>query len=107
APHACKHFRKSVCGVILGPRVAHSVQACSWIPAATGAATSCCAARRAIAKETQMFHLYTCPTPNGYGVSITLEELGLPYEIHDVDMASLELKQPAFFALNPNGRVPV
>ena len=54
-----------------------------------------------------MFDLYTCPTPNGYGVSITLEELGLPYQIHDIDMASLAHKQPAFLALNPNGRVPV
>jgi GST-like protein len=54
-----------------------------------------------------MFDLYTCPTPNGYGVSITLEEMGLPYELHSVDMASLEHKQPAFLKLNPNGRVPV
>jgi glutathione S-transferase len=58
-------------------------------------------------QEKQMFDLYTCPTPNGYGVSITLEELGLPYEIHDVDMATLAHKEPAFLALNPNGRVPV
>jgi GST-like protein len=57
--------------------------------------------------EERMFDLYTCPTPNGYGVSITLEELALPYEIHNIDMARLEHKQPAFLALNPNGRVPV
>jgi GST-like protein len=54
-----------------------------------------------------MFDLYTCATPNGYGVSITLEEMGLPYQIHNVDLASLEHKQPAFLKLNPNGRVPV
>jgi GST-like protein len=54
-----------------------------------------------------MFDLYTCATPNGYGVSITLEEMGLAYEIHNVDLANLEHKQPAFLKLNPNGRVPV
>jgi GST-like protein len=54
-----------------------------------------------------MFDLYTCATPNGYGVSITLEEMGLPYEVHNVDLPNLEHKQPAFLKLNPNGRVPV
>lgn len=54
-----------------------------------------------------MFDLYTCATPNGFGVSITLEEMGLPYEIHEIDMVTLEHKQPAFLKLNPNGRVPV
>lgn len=54
-----------------------------------------------------MFDLYTCATPNGYGVSITLEEMELPYEIHQIDMFTLEHKQPAFLELNPNGRVPV
>jgi GST-like protein len=54
-----------------------------------------------------MFDLYTCATPNGYGVSIALEEMGLPYELHNVDLSALEHKQPAFLKLNPNGRVPV
>ena len=54
-----------------------------------------------------MFDLYTCATPNGYGVSITLEELGLPYEVKAVNLATLEHRRPEFLAMNPNGRVPV
>ncbi len=54
-----------------------------------------------------MITLYTAPTPNGYKVSVTLEEMGLPYEVHSVDLASGEQKLPAFLALNPNGRIPV
>jgi GST-like protein len=53
-----------------------------------------------------LIDLYTCATPNGYGVTIVLEELGLPYELHDVDLTGLEHKQPPFLKLNPNGRVP-
>ena len=34
-----------------------------------------------------MIDLYTAPTPNGYKVSITLEELGLPYEVHAIDLS--------------------
>jgi GST-like protein len=53
-----------------------------------------------------MIDLYTAATPNGYKVSITLEELGLPYEVHAIDMAAGEQKQPWFTAINPNGRIP-
>jgi GSH-dependent disulfide-bond oxidoreductase len=51
--------------------------------------------------------LYTAATPNGYKVSVALEEMALPYEVVAIDLARGEQKTPAFLALNPNGRVPV
>ena len=53
-----------------------------------------------------MIELYTAGTPNGWKVSIALEELGLPYAVHPVDIMNGEQKQPAFLAINPNGRIP-
>jgi len=53
-----------------------------------------------------MIQLYTAPTPNGRKVSIALEELGAPYEVHAVDLKAGEQKKPAFLAINPNGRIP-
>ena len=53
-----------------------------------------------------MITLYTAATPNGHKVSIALEELGLPYRLEVLDLASGAQKQPAFLALNPNGRIP-
>ena len=53
-----------------------------------------------------MIELYTSPTPNGWKASVTLEELGLPYSVHPIDLASGAQKQPAFLAINPNGRIP-
>ncbi len=50
--------------------------------------------------------LYAAPTPNGVKVSIMLEETGLAYEPHWVDIANNEAKDPAFVSLNPNGRIP-
>ena len=49
---------------------------------------------------------YGLPTPNGVKVSIMLEELGLPYEVHLVDFATNEQKSPEFLSLNPNGKIP-
>ena len=54
-----------------------------------------------------MIDLYTAVTPNGYKVSIMLEECGLTYRPHYPDLAKLEHRRPEFLALNPNGRVPV
>jgi glutathione S-transferase len=54
-----------------------------------------------------MIDLYTSPTPNGWKASVTLEELGLPYEVHGIDLGAQEQKQDWFLALNPNGRIPV
>ena len=53
-----------------------------------------------------MIDLYTAATPNGHKVSIALEELGLPYTLQVLDLTAGEQKQPAFLAINPNGRIP-
>jgi GST-like protein len=53
-----------------------------------------------------MISLYTAATPNGHKVSIALEELGLPYQLGLLDLASGVQKQPAFLAISPNGRIP-
>jgi glutathione S-transferase/GST-like protein len=50
--------------------------------------------------------LYTAPTPNGWKVSIALEEMGLPYEIRVIDFAANEQKADWYVKLNPNGRIP-
>jgi glutathione S-transferase/GST-like protein len=53
-----------------------------------------------------MIDLYTAATPNGWKVSIALEELRLPYALHVLDMGKGEQKEPWFTAINPNGRIP-
>jgi GST-like protein len=53
-----------------------------------------------------LIDLYSAATPNGWKVSIALEELGLPYRLHAIDMGAGEQKQPWFTAINPNGRIP-
>ncbi|MBI3768696.1 MAG: glutathione S-transferase N-terminal domain-containing protein [Deltaproteobacteria bacterium] len=53
-----------------------------------------------------MIDLYTWTTPNGYKVSIMLEELGLPYAVHPVNLGADEQHRPEFLALNPNGKIP-
>jgi GSH-dependent disulfide-bond oxidoreductase len=53
-----------------------------------------------------MIELYTAPTPNGWKVSIALEELGLPYTAHLIDILKGVQKEPWFLAINPNGRIP-
>ena len=53
-----------------------------------------------------MIELYTATTPNGRKVSIALEELGLPYRLHGLNLKAMEQKSPAFLAINPNGRIP-
>nr|WP_313040425.1 glutathione S-transferase N-terminal domain-containing protein [Brevundimonas diminuta] len=50
--------------------------------------------------------LYSLTTPNGVKVSILLEELGLPYEAHLVDISKDETWTPEFLSLNPNGKIP-
>jgi glutathione S-transferase len=54
-----------------------------------------------------MIDLYTAPTPNGHKASVTLEELGLPYTVHALNLGANEQKQEWFLKLNPNGRIPV
>jgi glutathione S-transferase/GST-like protein len=53
-----------------------------------------------------MIDLYTAATPNGHKVSIALEELALPYTVHQLDLAALDQKRPEFLRINPNGRIP-
>ena len=53
-----------------------------------------------------MIDLYTASTPNGWKASIALEELGLPYEVHPINLLAGEQKRPEYVALNPNGRIP-
>lgn len=53
-----------------------------------------------------MIDLYTAATPNGHKVSIALEELGLPYQVHALRFDKQEQKTPAFLKINPNGRIP-
>ncbi len=50
--------------------------------------------------------LYSVPTPNGVKVSIMLEETGLPYEPHAVNIGQNETWTPEFLSLNPNGKIP-
>lgn len=53
-----------------------------------------------------MIDLYTAPTPNGWKVSIMLEECGLPYRVHWVNIGKGEQFAPAFLAISPNNRIP-
>jgi glutathione S-transferase len=54
-----------------------------------------------------MIDLYTAATPNGRKISVMLEEIGLDYTVHHIDLGQQEQKRPAFLAMNPNGRIPV
>ena len=58
------------------------------------------------AKHPERIQLCSLPTPNGVKVSIALEELGLPYEPHLVNILSNESWTPEFLSLNPNGKIP-
>jgi glutathione S-transferase len=53
-----------------------------------------------------MIDLYTAPTPNGHKASVTLEELGLPYTVHSINLAENQQKEEWYLKLNPNGRIP-
>ena len=58
------------------------------------------------AKHPDRLQLYSLPTPNGVKVSIMLEEIGLAYEPHLVDITKNESWTPEFLSLNPNGKIP-
>ena len=53
-----------------------------------------------------MIELYTAATPNGYKVSIMLEEIGLEYKVHSIALDQNEQRSSDFLKLNPNGRIP-
>ena len=58
------------------------------------------------ARHPERLQLYSLNTPNGVKVSIMLEETGLPYEPHLVDITADETWTPEFLSLNPNGKIP-
>ena len=53
-----------------------------------------------------MLDLYTWMTPNGRKISIMLEEIGVPYRVHAVDIAKNEQFLPEFLAIAPNNKIP-
>jgi len=53
-----------------------------------------------------MIDLYTWGTPNGRKVSIMLEELGLPYKTHAINIGKDDQFKPEFVAINPNSKIP-
>jgi GST-like protein len=58
------------------------------------------------AQHPDRIQLFSLPTPNGVKVSIALEELGLAYEPHLIDIGQNETWTPEFLSLNPNGKIP-
>jgi GST-like protein len=62
--------------------------------------------RRWPARQPERLQLYSTPTPNGVKLSIMLEEVGLAYEPHYVDLGRNETWTPEFLSLNPNGKIP-
>jgi GST-like protein len=53
-----------------------------------------------------MIDLYTWSTPNGRKISIALEEFGLPYEVHAIDIGKDQQFTPEFIAISPNSKIP-
>ena len=53
-----------------------------------------------------MIELYSWPTPNGFKVSIMLEEVGLPYNVHAIDIGRGEQFRPDFLKISPNNKMP-
>lgn len=62
--------------------------------------------RRWPAAHPDRIQLYSLPTPNGVKVSIMLEETGLAYEPHTINIGQNETWTPEFLSLNPNGKIP-
>ncbi|MBN3759211.1 glutathione S-transferase N-terminal domain-containing protein [Burkholderia sp. Ac-20365] len=58
------------------------------------------------AKYPDRLQLFSLPTPNGVKIGIMLEETGLAYEPHRIDILANENQDPAFLELNPNGKIP-
>ncbi len=53
-----------------------------------------------------MIDLYSWPTPNGNKIHIMLEECGLPYRVHPVNISANEQFKPEFLAISPNNKIP-
>ncbi|MBY4676267.1 glutathione S-transferase N-terminal domain-containing protein [Marinobacterium arenosum] len=53
-----------------------------------------------------MIEFYHSPTPNGHKIAIMLEECGLPYRLHPIDITRGDQFEPAFLAISPNNKIP-
>jgi GST-like protein len=53
-----------------------------------------------------MIELYSWTTPNGHKIHIMLEETGLPYRVHKVNLGAKEQTSPDYLKINPNGKIP-
>ncbi|WP_300710320.1 glutathione binding-like protein [Limnohabitans sp.] len=53
-----------------------------------------------------MIDLYTWPTPNGHKIHIMLEECGLPYKVHAINIGTGDQFKPAFLKISPNNKIP-
>ncbi len=62
--------------------------------------------RAAASRAPRPITLYYWPTPNGHKISIMLEELGVPYRVHPVNIGKGEQFAPAFLKISPNNRMP-
>jgi GST-like protein len=60
-----------------------------------------------ITEETTMLTLYTADTPNGQKITIALEELGLPHQVHHVNLSAGEQHRPPFSEMSPNHKIPL
>lgn len=59
-----------------------------------------------MATQTKPIDLYFWPTPNGFKVSIYLEELNIPYNLHPINIGKGDQFKPEFLAFSPNNRMP-
>ncbi len=64
------------------------------------------AAKRRAVRRVEPIELYYWPTPNGWKISIMLEECGLPYVVRAIDISKGEQFTPHFLAISPNNRIP-
>jgi GST-like protein len=60
----------------------------------------------AVSAQQQPIDLYYWPTPNGWKITIMLEECGLPYTVHPVNIGKGDQFKPEFLAISPNNRMP-
>ena len=58
------------------------------------------------ATQTKPIDLYYWPTPNGHKITIMLEELGVPYNLHFINIGKGDQFQPDFLAISPNNKMP-
>src|SRR5215510_765146 len=116
---ACRHVAAGAGGVRRSPTHQGMARACRGFPGSresvvAGADARTCGEleRRAgnqplgLRKKPMAIKLYTAATPNGWKISIALEEMALPYEVRVIDFASDEQKTDWYLRLNPNGRIP-